>query len=123
MQACCQAPAKLALQVLSVQPVQLEAARAGRAAGTASITVPVANQGNTSLAAAFSLERRNASVLVPDQWLDPSSGYQQLFSGLQGSCGSGQVWCRDAHVMCKPCSASWSGKSASNKVGPDVASG
>ena len=82
-----------------MQLVQLEAAHAGRAASTASITVPVANQGNTSLAVAFSLERRNASVLVPDQWLDPSTGYQQLFSGLQGSCGSGQVGCRDAHVM------------------------
>ena len=73
--------------------MQLGASKAGAAASTASIAVPVANQGNISLAVAFSLERRNASVLAPGQWLDPSSGYEQLFLGLQGSCSSGQVGC------------------------------
>lgn len=94
VQAHCQAPAKLVLQQPSLQPVQLEAARAGSTPSTASIAVPIANQGNVSLAIAFSLERRNASVLVPDQWLDPGSGYEQLFPGSQGSCSSGQVCCR-----------------------------
>ena len=53
--------------------------------------VPIGNQGNTSLAVSFGLERRNDSVLAPIQWLDPASGYQKLFMGLQGSCGNGQV--------------------------------
>lgn len=92
-QARCQTPAKLVLQQPSLQTVQLEAAKAGSAVSTTTIAVPVANQGNISLAVAFSLERRNASVLAPGQWLDPSSGYQQLFSGMQGSCSSGQVGC------------------------------
>ena len=47
--------------------------------------------GNTSLAVSFGLERRNDSVLAPTQWLDPASGYQKLFMGLQGSCCDGQV--------------------------------
>ena len=94
VQARCQAPAKLVLQQPSLQPVQLKAAKAGCAHNSASVAVPIANQGNISLAVAFSLERRNTSVLVPDQWLDPSSSYQQLFSGSQGSCSSGQVCCR-----------------------------
>jgi len=71
--------------------VRLGAAQVGRAASTASVSVPVANQGNTSLTVSFGLERRNESVLVPNQWLDPGSGYQQLFSGSQGSCRSTQV--------------------------------
>ena len=91
LQARCQAPAQLSLQQSSVQPVRLEAAQAGRAASTASVSVPVANHGNTSLAVSFGLERRNDSVLVPNQWLDPGSGYQQLFSGSQGSCSGTQV--------------------------------
>ena len=53
--------------------------------------VLIGNQGNTSLAISFGLERRNDSVLAPIQWLDPAFGYQQLFTGLQGSCGDGQV--------------------------------
>jgi len=71
--------------------VRLGAAQAGRAASTASVSVPVANHGNISLAVSFGLERRNGSVLVPNQWLDPGSGYQQLFSGSQGSCSGTQV--------------------------------
>ena len=94
VQARCQAPAKLVLQQPSLQPVQLRAAEAGSAPNTASVAVPIANQGNISLAVAFSLERRNASVLVPDQWLDPGSSYQQLFSGSQSSCSSSQVGCK-----------------------------
>ena len=104
VQARCQAPAKLVLQQPSLQPVQLESARSGSAPNIASVTVPIANQGNISLAVAFSLERRNASVLVPDQWLDPGSSYQQLFSGSQGSCSSGQVWCGVfSCTRCMPC--------------------
>ena len=53
--------------------------------------VLIGNQGNTSLALSFGLERRNDSVLAPIQWLDPAAGYQKLFMGLQGSCGDGQV--------------------------------
>ena len=87
-------------QQASAQTVQLETAQAGSLGTSASVAVPIANQGNTSLAVAFSLERRNASVLVPGQWLDPSSGYEQLFSGLQGSCGSGQVCCRACLCTC-----------------------
>lgn len=106
MQVRCQAPAKLALQQASLQPVRLEAAQAGMAAGTSTVSVQVANVGNTSLAVSFGLERRNGSVLAPYQWLDPASGYQQLFSGAQGSCSGGQVSCRmclsitDQHLVC-----------------------
>ena len=53
--------------------------------------VLIGNQGNTSLAVSFGRERRNDSVLAPIQWMDPASGYQKLFTGLQGSCGNGQV--------------------------------
>ena len=53
--------------------------------------VLIGNQGSTSLAVSFGLERRNDSVLAPLQWLNPASGYQKLFTGLQGSCGDGHV--------------------------------
>ena len=91
LQARCQVPAKLALQEATLQPVTLQAEQPGQPASTAVVTVPVANLGNTSLTLSLGLERRNGSVLIPYQWLDPGSGYQELFSGNQGSCSNSQV--------------------------------
>ncbi len=80
-------PAKLWVDQAATQPVTLPAAPAGQAGATAQRNVYLANKGNTSLVISLRAAPRSDSVLQPQLWLDPSSGYADDFSGESAAAG------------------------------------
>lgn len=87
LQATCQVPAELWVDLAATQPVTLPAAPPGQAAATAQRNLYIANKGNASLVVSLQAVPRSDSVLRPQLWLDPSTGYNAEFNGQAAAAG------------------------------------
>lgn len=100
----CQKPAKLWVDTAATQPVTLPATQPGQSAAVAPRSMYIANKGNTSLVVALQAVHRSDSVLRPELWLSPASGYTATFGGV----GPAEGCSSDSSQVCLPqhdCSA------------------